>query len=55
MDSKQPSLPIEEFMYNETRFKRVVKENAELGEELLKQAQEEVDNRWERLELFRNI
>jgi pyruvate-ferredoxin/flavodoxin oxidoreductase len=55
LDSKQPSLPIEEFMYNETRFKRVVKENAELGEELLKQAQEEVDNRWERLELFRNI
>ena len=55
LDSKQPSLPIEEFMYNETRFKRVAKENAELGEELLKQAQEEVDNRWERLELFRNI
>ncbi|MEJ2162796.1 MAG: pyruvate:ferredoxin (flavodoxin) oxidoreductase [Robiginitalea sp.] len=55
LDSKEPSTPIEEFMYNETRFLRVVKENAELGEELLKQAQEEVDNRWERLELFRNI
>ena len=55
LDSKQPSMPIEEFMYNETRFKRVAKENAELGDELLKQAQEEVDTRWERLELFRNM
>ena len=42
-------------MYNETRFTRVVKENAELGEELLKQAQEELDTKWERLELFRTM
>jgi pyruvate-ferredoxin/flavodoxin oxidoreductase len=55
LDSKQPSAPIDDFMYNETRFKRVAKENAELGEELLKQAQEEVDTRWERLELFRDM
>ncbi|WP_445381109.1 pyruvate:ferredoxin (flavodoxin) oxidoreductase [Robiginitalea sp. IMCC43444] len=55
LDSKQPSMPISEFMYNETRFKRVAKENADLGEELLQKAQEEVENRWERLELFRNM
>jgi pyruvate-ferredoxin/flavodoxin oxidoreductase len=55
LDSKEPSAPLEEFMYNETRFRRVVKENAKLGEALLKQAQEEVDTRWERLELFRNM
>ena len=55
LDSKEPSMPIGEFMYHETRFKRVAKEDAKLGEELLKQAQEEVDTRWERLELFRNI
>ena len=42
-------------MYNETRFTRVVKENAELGAELLKQAQEEVETKWERLELFRDM
>ena len=40
-------------MYNETRFTRVVKDNAELGEALLQQAQEEVDSKWERLELFK--
>lgn len=55
LDSKPPSAPLSDFMYNETRFSRVVKENKELGEELLKQAQEEVDSSWERLELFRNM
>ncbi len=55
LDSKPPTRPLEDFMYNETRFTRVVKENAELGEELLKQAQEEVDTKWERLELFRSM
>ncbi len=55
LDSKAPSRPLSDFMYNETRFTRVVKENAELGKRLLDEAQEEVENRWERLELFRNM
>lgn len=55
LDSKQPSVPVSEFMYQETRFKRVAQEDADLGELLLQQAQEEVENRWERLELFRNM
>ncbi|WP_088339702.1 pyruvate:ferredoxin (flavodoxin) oxidoreductase [Robiginitalea sediminis] len=55
LDSQQPSVPVDEFMYIETRFKRVVKENAAVGEALLKEAQEEVDTRWERLDLFRNM
>jgi pyruvate-ferredoxin/flavodoxin oxidoreductase len=55
LDSKAPTIPVEKFMYNETRFTRVVKENEELGKELLNQAQEEVDDRWERLELYRDM
>ncbi|NNK11858.1 MAG: pyruvate:ferredoxin (flavodoxin) oxidoreductase [Flavobacteriaceae bacterium] len=55
LDSKEPSKPLEDFMYKETRFTRVVKEDPELGEALLKQAQEEVETKWERLELFRNM
>ncbi|PCI07614.1 MAG: pyruvate:ferredoxin (flavodoxin) oxidoreductase [Flavobacteriaceae bacterium] len=55
LDSKAPAAPLEEFMYNETRFTRVVKENAALGKELLEQAQEQVDVKWERLELFRDM
>ncbi|WP_282162075.1 pyruvate:ferredoxin (flavodoxin) oxidoreductase [Ulvibacterium marinum] len=55
LDSKEPSAPLTDFMYNETRFTRVAKENAELGKALLQQAQEEVETRWERLELYRNM
>ena len=55
LDSKQPSLPLSDFMYNETRFTRVVKDDAELGKLLLDQAQEEVETRWERLQLYRNM
>jgi pyruvate-ferredoxin/flavodoxin oxidoreductase len=55
LDSKQPTIGLDSFMYKETRFKRVAKENAELGEALLKEAQEEVETRWERLELYRNM
>lgn len=55
LDSKEPSIPLEDFMYNETRFTRVVKENKELGASLLKEAQEEVNTKWERLELYRNM
>jgi len=55
LDSKEPSKPLEDFMYRETRFTRVVKDDPELGASLLKQAQEEVDTKWERLELYRNM
>jgi len=55
LDSKAPAAPLSDFMYKETRFSRVVKENAQLGAELLKQAQEEVNTKWERLELYRGM
>ncbi len=55
LDSKAPSIPLSDFMYNEARFTRVVKENAELGTELLNQAQDEVHSKWERLELYRDM
>lgn len=55
LDSKAPSIPLSDFMYNEARFTRVVKENAELGAELLNQAQDEVHSKWERLELYRDM
>ncbi|MDH3322417.1 MAG: pyruvate:ferredoxin (flavodoxin) oxidoreductase [Flavobacteriaceae bacterium] len=55
LDSKAPSAPLEEFMYNEARFTRVVKENETLAKELLVEAQEQVDSKWERLELFKNM
>tara|TARA_R110002049_G_scaffold135233_5_gene294777 strand:+ start:4776 stop:8306 length:3531 start_codon:yes stop_codon:yes gene_type:complete len=55
LDSKAPSIPLEDFMYNETRFSRVVKDDAELGAKLLEQAQTEVNSKWERLDLYRDM
>ncbi len=55
LDSKSPSRPLTDFLYKETRFTRVVKENPELGEELHKRAQEEVDSNWERLEIYKDM
>lgn len=55
LDSKPPAAPLEDFMYKETRFTRVAKENAAVGAALLRQAQEEVESKWERLELFRDM
>ncbi len=55
LDSKPPTAPLHEFMYNEGRFNQAVKNNPELGAELLKRAQEEVDTRWERLDLYKNM
>jgi len=55
LDSKAPAAPVSEFMYTETRFTRVVKDNAKLAAELLDQAQEQIDVQWERLELYKNL
>ncbi|MBW4361799.1 pyruvate:ferredoxin (flavodoxin) oxidoreductase [Flavobacterium taihuense] len=55
LDSKMPSAPLGEFMYNETRFSRVAKQDPKLGAELLQRAQEEVESKWERLELYRDM
>ncbi|MFH4963480.1 pyruvate:ferredoxin (flavodoxin) oxidoreductase [Gaetbulibacter sp. M235] len=55
LDSKKPTIPLSDFMYNETRFTRVVKDDAVLGKALLNQAQEEVDSKWERLEIYREM
>lgn len=55
LDSKAPSTSLSDLMYDEARFTRVVKDNAELAKELLNQAQEQVDVQWERLELYKNL
>ena len=55
LDSKKPTIPLSDFMYNETRFTRVVKDDAVLGKQLLDRAQEEVNSQWERLEIYRDM
>jgi len=50
LDSKAPKIPIEEYMYNETRFKMVTKMNPEAAKVFVKHAQENVNWNWRRYE-----
>jgi pyruvate-ferredoxin/flavodoxin oxidoreductase len=55
IDSKQPSLPLSEFMYHENRFKVIKAKDPELAERFLHQAEEEKNAKWDRLNLFKGL
>jgi pyruvate-ferredoxin/flavodoxin oxidoreductase len=46
LDSKAPSVPLEKYMYNETRFTMLRQSNPEAAAELLREAQADADERW---------
>ena len=46
LDSKAPSIPMKDYMYNETRFKMLTKSKPERAEMLLNEAQEDAKRRW---------
>jgi len=46
LDSKPPSMPLEEYIYNETRYNVLRRSNPEAAKKLLKLAQEDVNMRW---------
>jgi len=46
LDSKPPSLPVDKYMYNETRFKMLTLSHPEAARRLLAEAQADVDRRW---------
>jgi len=46
IDSKPPSIPLEEYVYNETRYKSLTRSKPEEAKKLLKLAQEDVVSRW---------
>jgi pyruvate-ferredoxin/flavodoxin oxidoreductase len=50
LDSKAPSLPLEQYIYNESRYKVLQQTNPEEAARLLKLAEEDVRERWRRLE-----
>ncbi|MBD3226111.1 MAG: pyruvate:ferredoxin (flavodoxin) oxidoreductase [Caldithrix sp.] len=55
LDSKEPSKPLEEYMYNETRFKMVQKMNPTAAKEFLQSAQQQVKDNWRRYENLKNL
>jgi pyruvate-ferredoxin/flavodoxin oxidoreductase len=46
LDSRPPSIPIEKYMYNETRFTILKNSDPKTAQELLRLAQEDVNDRW---------
>jgi len=47
LDSKDPSVPIEQYAYNETRYKMLVQTDEQRAEMLIKLAQKDANRRWE--------
>ncbi len=46
LDYKEPSIPVKDFAYNETRFRMLVQSNEERAEMLLKQSQQDAQDVW---------
>jgi len=47
IDSKDPSIPLEQYAYNETRYSMLLQSDEQRAEMLLKLAQQDVKSRWE--------
>ena len=46
LDSKAPSVPLKDYIYNETRYKMLVKSNPEAAAKLLEHAQANIQTNW---------
>jgi pyruvate-ferredoxin/flavodoxin oxidoreductase len=55
IDSKAPTLALEKYAYNETRYTMLVQSNEEAAEKLLKLAQADVNTRWKYYEQLASI
>ena len=49
LDSKEPSIPVEKYAYNETRYRMLTKSDEQRAEMLMRLANEDVKFRWEKL------
>jgi len=50
LDSRAPSIPLEQYIYNETRYTMLRQSNPAAAKELLGEAQQDVNERWKRYE-----
>ncbi|HMD89362.1 MAG TPA: pyruvate:ferredoxin (flavodoxin) oxidoreductase, partial [Anaerolineaceae bacterium] len=47
IDSKDPTIPVQEYAYNETRYRMLLQSDESRAEFLMKEAREDVEKRWE--------
>ena len=50
LDSKAPSIPVKEYAYNETRYRMLAQSNEARAEELMKLANDDAAQRWQKLQ-----
>lgn len=55
LDSKSPSVGLDDFLYRENRFNIIKKASPEKGEEFLEMANEGLQLRWERIEALKGL
>ncbi|MGC8844243.1 MAG: pyruvate:ferredoxin (flavodoxin) oxidoreductase [Candidatus Hydrogenedens sp.] len=55
LDSKGPSMPLQEYVYNETRYKMLSLSNPEMAKTLLDEAQRDVKMRWKLYEYLASM
>ncbi|MGZ4814452.1 MAG: pyruvate:ferredoxin (flavodoxin) oxidoreductase [Terriglobales bacterium] len=55
LDSKAPSIPLEKYIYNETRYSMLKHSNPEVAATLLKEAQQDVNERWKLYESWASM
>jgi pyruvate-ferredoxin/flavodoxin oxidoreductase len=46
LDSRQPSIPLKQYVYQETRYTSLVRSHPEVAKELLLEAQDDVERQW---------
>jgi pyruvate-ferredoxin/flavodoxin oxidoreductase len=54
LDSKPPKIRLEDYIYNETRYRVLTQTNPEAAARLLVEAQEVVEERWQRYQQMAN-
>ena len=55
LDSKEPSLPLKDFLYNETRFSALARQNPEHAADLLLREEKGITSHWERLQTMKAL
>jgi pyruvate-ferredoxin/flavodoxin oxidoreductase len=55
LDSKEPSIPMEEFLYHENRFATIKNNYPDKAVEFLNMANDGMQKRWERIEALKNL
>ena len=55
LDSAEPSIPLTDYIYNESRYTRVIKQNKDMAHHLLEQAEEDVNNKWNRIHAMMHL